>query len=565
MQRLKDTNLTVFVFVLLVFVLLIPGIITASIILSNTKENMQNDLTNFHKRVNKILASSLSTPLWEFRNDIAQKVITPIQDDKRVVSIKVTDTQTDQTFLHTKPKKIAGNHNALTQKIFHQEIEIGKVTLVVTDYYMHQTLQKQQVTLLVIFTLQFIISFILLVLLFNKKILKPVNKLLSQANLLSKGRFEQTFSWNQDDELGILGKSFEFARASLQKNIKKLQLQNRRYESIIEGTNVGTWEWNIQTGDVVFNQKWAQIIGYSLSELEPISIKTWMEHAHPDDLVRSDTLLQKHFNGELDYYECETRMKHRDGHWVWVLDRGKVTRWDKNGNPLLISGTHQDITLRKKSEKALQDNNELLNKLSQQLPGFLYKFELRQDGSQIFSFASSGVHDIYEVTPQQIRNNADIVFERVHKDDLHKVRQTIADSAQNLTLWQCDYRVSLPTKGEKWVRGIAKPEKKDDGTILWFGYLSDITELKEKELELLRLNKNLQTEVQKQVETITQKDKLLQEQAKLAAMGEMIGAIAHQWRQPLNALNINIQNLDDDYDEGLIDTKFIQNFIDKQT
>ncbi|MGM0623548.1 MAG: sensor histidine kinase, partial [Campylobacterota bacterium] len=72
-------------------------------------------------------------------------------------------------------------------------------------------------------------------------------------------------------------------------------------------------------------------------------------------------------------------------------------------------------------------------------------------------------------------------------------------------------------------------------------------------------------EIATQVQEITKKDKLLQEQAKLAAMGEMISAIAHQWRQPLNALNINIQNLDDDFEEGLIDAAFIDSFIQRQT
>ena len=86
--------------------------------------------------------------------------------------------------------------------------------------------------------------------------------------------------------------------------------------------------------------------------------------------------------------------------------------------------------------------------------------------------------------------------------------------------------------------------------------------LSKKRMQLL--NESLETEVKKQVDELSQKDKLLQEQAKLAAMGEMISAIAHQWRQPLNALNINIQNLDDDYEDGLIDQEFIEAFIQRQ-
>ena len=94
-----------------------------------------------------------------------------------------------------------------------------------------------------------------------------------------------------------------------------------RLENIIEGTHVGTWEWNFQTGETVYNEVWAQIVGYTLDELAPTTIKTWRTLAHPDDIKQSAELLERHFAGELPYYENECRMKHKDGHWVWVHDR----------------------------------------------------------------------------------------------------------------------------------------------------------------------------------------------------------------------------------------------------
>ena len=89
----------------------------------------------------------------------------------------------------------------------------------------------------------------------------------------------------------------------------------------------------------------------------------------------------------------------------------------------------------------------------------------------------------------------------------------------------------------------------------------DISDMKRLQYDLEMLNNRLEEQVKQQVEDIRQKDQMLLQQSKLASMGEMIGAIAHQWRQPLNMLNINIQNLDDDYEEGLIDRKFIARFI----
>ena len=80
-------------------------------------------------------------------------------------------------------------------------------------------------------------------------------------------------------------------------------------------------EWNVQTGETVFNEIWAQIVGYTLDELAPISIETWNSLMHPEDMQRSAEMLQKHFDGELPYYDIECRMKHKDDRWVWVYSR----------------------------------------------------------------------------------------------------------------------------------------------------------------------------------------------------------------------------------------------------
>lgn len=130
--------------------------------------------------------------------------------------------------------------------------------------------------------------------------------------------------------------------------------ERMRLAGIIEGTHAGTWEWNVQTGETNYNERWAEIIGYSLDEISPVSIETWKSFMHPDDLKTSMQMLERHFSGELDYYECETRMKHRNGQWVWVHDRGKVVSRSSDGKPLMMLGSHTDITLRKRSEEDLR-------------------------------------------------------------------------------------------------------------------------------------------------------------------------------------------------------------------
>ncbi len=138
------------------------------------------------------------------------------------------------------------------------------------------------------------------------------------------------------------------------KQIEEQLLETKeRFEFAMQATNTGLWDWNIQTCETVFNEQWADMAGYCLDELRPLSIQTWTELCHPEDLRRSNELLQKHFAGESDFYECEARMHHKQGHWVWVLDRGKIIEWDSSGNPLRMIGTHTDISERKKAELEL--------------------------------------------------------------------------------------------------------------------------------------------------------------------------------------------------------------------
>ncbi len=110
----------------------------------------------------------------------------------------------------------------------------------------------------------------------------------------------------------------------------------------------------MSTGKTIFNETWAQIVGYTLDELSPVSIKTWESFVHPDDFKKSAELLERHFAGELDYYDCECRMMHRDGHWVWIQDRGRVVTRTTDGKPVMMFGTHLDITDRKQVEEELR-------------------------------------------------------------------------------------------------------------------------------------------------------------------------------------------------------------------
>ncbi|MDD4385580.1 MAG: PAS domain S-box protein [Bacteroidales bacterium] len=141
---------------------------------------------------------------------------------------------------------------------------------------------------------------------------------------------------------------------------QRLLEERYRLENIIEGTNVGTWEWEVQTGENIYNERWASMLGYSIEELTPTTVETWKGLMHPDDSEYVKILIQKHFEKETEFFECEFRLKHKDGHWVWIQDRGKVFHWTSDGKPLKMYGIHIDISERKLWEQTLNQNQQKL-------------------------------------------------------------------------------------------------------------------------------------------------------------------------------------------------------------
>ena len=141
---------------------------------------------------------------------------------------------------------------------------------------------------------------------------------------------------------------------------QEIEQQRSSLNNILEGTNAGTWECNVRTGQAKVNERWANILGFALSEIEPVTVATWRQHVLPEDLAHSDALLQRHCEGSSDIYDCELRMRHRDGHIVWAHVRGRVWSWLGPGKPEWMGGIMLDITERKRAEVELGSTMALL-------------------------------------------------------------------------------------------------------------------------------------------------------------------------------------------------------------
>jgi diguanylate cyclase (GGDEF)-like protein/PAS domain S-box-containing protein len=146
----------------------------------------------------------------------------------------------------------------------------------------------------------------------------------------------------------------------VRRSLAQYRHRSQRVSEVIWGTDAGTWEWNVQTGETFLNERWAAIIGYTLDELAPINISTWLKRTHPDDLMRSREMVARCFKREVENYKCEMRVRHKNGDWVWILNRGRVVEWTADGQPKRMAGTQADVTERKAAEHALNRANEEL-------------------------------------------------------------------------------------------------------------------------------------------------------------------------------------------------------------
>lgn len=144
---------------------------------------------------------------------------------------------------------------------------------------------------------------------------------------------------------------------------QELNQQRQRLEAILNGTNAGTWEWNIQDETLQINYRFAEMLGYSIEQMQPFGTRQWIALMHPEDVARSQYLLVEHFRHQRFMYDCELRLRHREGHWIWVQVRGRVSGWTVDGKARLMSGTQMDIQVRKEAEARLIETTSLLQSI----------------------------------------------------------------------------------------------------------------------------------------------------------------------------------------------------------
>lgn len=134
----------------------------------------------------------------------------------------------------------------------------------------------------------------------------------------------------------------------------ELRKEKERLDLVLEGTGLGLWDWNLQSGQVIFDKRWTEMLGYQLAEVRQ-HVQFWQDRVHPDDLAVCLQDIQAHLENRTAYYSNIHRLQHKDGTWRYILDRGRIVERDAAGKPLRFTGTHTDVTRLKETENALRD------------------------------------------------------------------------------------------------------------------------------------------------------------------------------------------------------------------
>ncbi|MBI3346508.1 MAG: diguanylate cyclase [Burkholderiales bacterium] len=156
-------------------------------------------------------------------------------------------------------------------------------------------------------------------------------------------------------------------RRRLERTEAVLAEDRQRMANVLEGTAAGTWDWHFDSGRLIVNERWAQMLGRTRAELEPITVTTWERLCHVGDLIEANEVLKRHLEGQEERFSAEFRVRHADGHWVWVQSTGSVFQRAADGRPLRLAGTHMDISRRKADEQRLQDDARALEAANRQL------------------------------------------------------------------------------------------------------------------------------------------------------------------------------------------------------
>jgi len=274
-----------------------------------------------------------------------------------------------------------------------------------------------------------------------------------------------------------------------------LQKSEERFALAMKASNEGLFDWNLVTNEIYYSPGWKKMLGYADHEL-PNDFSIWETLTEPGDVKKSWEQQQKLITGEIDRFVMEFRMKHKNGHWVDILSQAEAF-FDENGKAVRIVGTHTDITVGRQAERKIREKDIEFRKLSANVPGLIFQFTRKPDGSYCVPIASAGIKNIFGCSPEDVVDNFDPIGRVIYPEDAVRVIADIEYSAEHLTYFTCEFRVKIPGRDVQWIYSRSTPEKLPDGSITWYGFNVDITERKNAEIELAQAKERVEESEEK--------------------------------------------------------------------
>ena len=283
----------------------------------------------------KIIAHSDKTLVGEY-----------IADSERILFLKQILEPTD---IHTNVDKILLQNNIYIDviKVIHNVNQhLGFVHLRIDQRHRQQNIYDTTKKGL-FFTIISIIIGTLFAYLISNFLIKQLLNLVKTLKEVRDGKKDVKADEDVVQEIAELAHEFNDLMENLNESEALINQLNERQKLALVGSNAGVWDWNIVDDTVYFSPRWKEMLGYADSELTN-EFSSWQSRVHPDDIDITLKELQEHIDGDTDYYQGVHRLKHKDGHWVWILDRGKG--FYENGEAVRMIGTHTDITKDKEAQ-----------------------------------------------------------------------------------------------------------------------------------------------------------------------------------------------------------------------
>jgi len=223
------------------------------------------------------------------------------------------------------------------------------------------------------------------------------------------------------------------------------------------------------------NSMWQEVLGYSEKK---ILATPFLDLIHPDDREATMKEVERQLAGYVTL-EFVNRYRHKNGSYRWLEWRATPAVDGK-----LLFASARDITERRQLEEVKQEALQRLQHIASQVPGVVYQFRLNPDGRATVPYASEAAREIYRLDPEEVREDASKVFDYVHPEDLESFKASMQESARDLTPWHHEYRLKFDDGTERWILGNSVPQREADGSTLWHGFLTDITERRKIEEQL---------------------------------------------------------------------------------